>query len=62
MKKKTSAEDKRHESEALKLHREAYEKRLRKLQQLDEPAADKAADDSEETEREKEEEALLTNA
>jgi hypothetical protein len=61
MKKKTE-HNKQIESEALRLHREAYQKRLKRLRELDEPVTDKAADESEETERDAEEEALLTNA
>jgi hypothetical protein len=59
---KKSDEKKQIESDALRLHREAYEKRLRKLHELEEPVADKAADDSEESDRDAEEEALLSNA
>jgi len=62
MKNDTTDTKKNTVSEALRLHREAYEKRLRRLHQLEEPITDRAADESEETDRDGEEEALLTNA
>lgn len=50
------------ESEALKLHRELYEKRLKSLEELDSPTDGKAPEESSDTEREEQEEALLTEA
>jgi len=49
------------ESEVLKLHRQAYERRLKKLHQLEDHNEDKTADDSDD-DRDADEEALLTNA
>jgi hypothetical protein len=62
MKKNVANQKKQTESDALRLHREAYEKRLRRLKQLDDPGTENAADETEENDRESEEEALLTNA
>lgn len=50
------------ESDALKLHREMYEKRRKSLEDVQVTENDKCTEDQEETDRESEEEAALLNA
>ena len=59
---KSKSKQKQVESEALKLHREMYEKRRKTLEDLRPTDDSKVTEDQEETDRDSEEEAILLDA